>query len=139
MKQDPPVIYWDASALLSVLIKDEFTRQARRWAGRSGVHLLSTLAYAETCAVLSRLFHEREFPAGTMNNLLKALESGPWRRLNIQPAWEEIRDASLSSELRGADLWHLTAAITLQKDLPDLFLLTFDRKLRKAAKKRGLC
>ena len=138
MKQDRPVIYWDASALLSVLIKDEFTQQARRWAGKNGVHLLSTLAYAETCAVLSRLFHERRFPAGRMNSLLKALESGPWRRLNIQPDRKEIKDSSLSSELRGADLWHLTAAIALQKDLPDLFLLTFDRKLREAAKKRGL-
>ena len=138
MKPDRAVIYWDASALLSVLIKDEFTQQARKWAGKTGVHLLSTLAYAETCAVLSRLFHERKFPVGTMNNLLKVLESGPWRRVNIQPDWKEIKDSSLSSKLRGADLWHLTAAIALQKDLPDLFLLTFDRNLREAAKRRGL-
>lgn len=35
--------------------------------------------------------------------------------------------------LRGADLWHLAAAKTLQKDLPELTVLTFDNRLYVAA------
>ena len=36
-----PVIYWDASALLSVLIKDQFTQQARKWAACSFDQVIS--------------------------------------------------------------------------------------------------
>jgi predicted nucleic acid-binding protein len=35
--------------------------------------------------------------------------------------------------LRGADLWHLAAAKTLQCELPELLLLTFDQRLYHAA------
>ena len=35
--------------------------------------------------------------------------------------------------LRGADLWHLATAKTLQKDLPELTVLTFDNRLYVAA------
>jgi hypothetical protein len=34
--------------------------------------------------------------------------------------------------LRGADLWHLASAKTLQEELPELILLTFDDQLMNA-------
>ncbi|MHB8762796.1 MAG: hypothetical protein ACYDA8_00410 [Deferrisomatales bacterium] len=48
--------------------------------------------------------------------------------------------ASLSRRhrLRGADLWHLAAAVTLRERLPDLCLITFDAALREAAETEGL-
>jgi hypothetical protein len=40
--------------------------------------------------------------------------------------------------LRGADLWHLALAKTLQADLPELGLVTFDEALAEAAVGEGL-
>ncbi len=36
--------------------------------------------------------------------------------------------------LRGADLWHLAVAKTLQKQIPELELFSFDKGLSAAAK-----
>ncbi len=49
------VIYSDASAVLSALIKDAHSEKAQEWANREGIHLLSSLTYAEVIAVISRM------------------------------------------------------------------------------------
>jgi len=41
------VVYWDASAILSALFKDLRSEEAIEWIRKKGVHLISTLAYAE--------------------------------------------------------------------------------------------
>ena len=69
-----------------------------------------------------------------MDAALEALEKGPWRHLNIWPEWKEIKDLSMKRALRGADFWHLATAKTLQRQIPELILFTFDEKLRSAAK-----
>ena len=49
-------IYWDASVILSVLLTDVHDDEAQNWADREkSIHLISTLAYAETCAVIARM------------------------------------------------------------------------------------
>ena len=58
-EEKPVVLYWDASAVLSALLKDDHSREAQRWASRSGYHFLSTLACAEVSAVLRRIARER--------------------------------------------------------------------------------
>ena len=40
--------------------------------------------------------------------------------------------------LRGADLWHLAAADTLRRELPDLKVITFDSRLGVASQGIGL-
>jgi len=35
-------IYWDASAVLSVLFKDSFTDDAQMWAQKKGFHFIGT-------------------------------------------------------------------------------------------------
>ncbi|MBV8724132.1 MAG: type II toxin-antitoxin system VapC family toxin [Candidatus Eremiobacteraeota bacterium] len=130
------VIYWDTSAVLSVLFEDEHSAVALRRIRRTDVHLLSTLAWAETHAVLARLKRERRsslFPAAQ-----DVLTTGPWRRLNTVPDFDLVESLSLAWPLRGADLWHLAAAKTLQSELPELTLLSFDRRLADAAKGEGL-
>ncbi|MGH2424940.1 MAG: hypothetical protein ACRDF1_01465 [bacterium] len=39
--------------------------------------------------------------------------------------------------LRGADLWHLCTAKSLQSELPELRILTFDARLATAARGEG--
>ena len=55
------VVYWDASAVISVLFKDEHSDKAHEWINKNGLHLISTLSYVETCAVIARIKSERLF------------------------------------------------------------------------------
>lgn len=138
MGYSPRAIYWDASAILSALFEDEHSKKAARMADEKGVHLISTLGYAESCAVLARIKRERVMSDILVRAAFGALDAGIWRRLNISPAWEDCRDLCSRWSLRGADLWHLAAAKRIQKEIPELFLLTFDQRLKHAAEGEGL-
>ena len=63
---------------------------------------------------------------------IESLESGPWRQIYISPDYKEIKRLAGKWFLRGADLWHLATAVTLQKELPEIKFLTFDKSLSKA-------
>jgi predicted nucleic acid-binding protein len=127
------VVYWDTSALLSVLFRDSHSGEAVEWAAREGLHLMSTLAYAEACAVIARLQRERLLAEILIKAALEVLHEGPWRRLNAAPQWEAVQALAEKWPLRGADLWHLATAKNIQKDLPELLLFTFDARLKAAA------
>lgn len=132
------VIYWDASAVLSALFKDDHSEEAMNWSRREGVHLISSLSYAEVCAVISRIRRERILVDVLINAGYESLEEGPWRHLYLIPDWDKFKSLSQKWPLRGADLWHLAAAKTLQKRIPELHLLTFDNRLMVAAMGEGL-
>lgn len=133
-----PVVYWDASALLSVLIRDAHSTRAGAVARRALTHLISTLAYAEVTAVIARLERNRELPTVLADAARELLRDGPWRRLALQPDWAHIGDLALSWPLRGADLWHLATAMTLRRELPEVRMATFDSRLATAAAELGL-
>lgn len=135
---DLPVIYWDASAILSALFTDRHSAVAQRWANIPGVHLMSTLALAETCAVIHRIQRQRLLAQVLISAAYEVLESGPWRRVNAWPDWEIVQPLSAQWPLRGADLWHLATAKTLQRQLPELFLFTFDARLQTASQGEGM-
>ena len=63
----------------------------------------------------------------------EALVQGPWRRINVLPDWSFALQFARKWPLRGADLWHLAAARTLQVELPELRVLSFDERLAAAA------
>ena len=132
------VVYWDASAILSVLFKDPHTRVARRWVAREGIHFMSSLAWAEVCAVVSRMKREQVLSALTETGALEAVRQGPWVRMSSLPDWEVSATLCRKWALRGADLWHLAAAKTLQREESDLVLLTFDERLGQCAQGEGM-
>ncbi len=133
------VVYWDASAVLSALLIDEHSLDAQKWANRSGHHFLSHLSYSEVLAVLSRIRRERDMAEVLVAAAGEVLESGPWRWLHIVPQWTIIKNLSNKWPLRGADLWHLSAAKGLQEHFPELHLLTYDSRLKAAAQGEALC
>lgn len=137
-REGVPVLYWDASAVISVLFRDEHSDTAWTLARQDGVHILSTLAAAEVHAVIARIERERILADVLVQAARQAFASGPWRRLNMQPAWELFEQYAARWPLRGADLWHLALAKTLQLELPEVRLLTFDRRLAIAAVGEGL-
>lgn len=132
------VLYWDSSAVLSALIRDAHSDRAWELGRRPAVHLLSTLAYAETCAVIERLAREESVPEVLIASAHDALVDGPWRRLSLQPDWELMRALARKWALRGADLWHMATALTLHRELPTLQLLSFDNRLAVAAQGENL-
>jgi predicted nucleic acid-binding protein len=137
-KNEVRPIYWDASAVLSVLFEDCHSVHAQDWAKREGYHLLSTLSYTETCAVIARMRRDRLLADILIEAAFEALHQGPWRRLHMGPQWGTVYSLAMKWPLRDADLWHLAVAKSLQEKLPELVLLTFDDKLNLAAQSEGL-
>jgi predicted nucleic acid-binding protein len=136
--EDQVVIYWDASAILSTLIKDDHSEEALEWVHEEGVHLLSSLAYAEVLAVLFRMKRERAMANLLVEAALDTLEGGPWRELNSRPTRGLMARLSKRWPLRGADLWHLSAAKSLSEYLPEVRVLTFDARLKVAVQGEGM-
>jgi predicted nucleic acid-binding protein len=133
-----PVIYWDASAIVSVLIRDAHSARATATARRRATHLVSTLAYAEVVAVISRLERQRDLPRVLADASRELLRDGPWRRLHLQPDWVSIDGLATQWPLRAADLWHLATAVTLSRELPEVRIVTFDGRLTAASASLGL-
>jgi predicted nucleic acid-binding protein len=138
MNKSAQVIYWDASAILSALVEDDHTDQAQEWLKKRGAHVVSTLSYAEVLAVFERLRRSGVVSEKLVDRSLEGLERGPWQRLDLQPDWGDIRSLASQGSLRGADLWHLSTAIGLGREIGEMTLLTFDKRLRLAAQGAGL-
>jgi predicted nucleic acid-binding protein len=138
MNRSAQVIYWDASAILSALVEDDHTDQAQEWLKKRGAHVVSTLSYAEVLAVFERLRRSGVVSEKLVDRSLEGLERGPWQRLDLQPDWGDIRSLASQWSLRGADLWHLSTAMGLRREIGEMTLLTFDKRLRLAAQGAGL-
>ena len=132
------IVYWDASAVLSALFRDKHSEEAINWSHREGVHLISSLCCSEVYAVISRIKREGLLAEVLINESYQSLEVGPWRRLNLIPQESKAKTLAQKWPLRGADLWHLATAKTLQERTPELTLLTFDNRLLVAAMGEGL-
>ncbi|MBI5499919.1 MAG: type II toxin-antitoxin system VapC family toxin [Deltaproteobacteria bacterium] len=132
-------LYWDASALVSMLVENEHSAAARRAAAaREAAHFVSSLASAEVHAVIARLARERILQPDQARDARTRLAGGPWRWTRIQPDVARLGDLALRHPLRGADLWHLGAALALADLLPGLELFGFDQRLMAAAAAEGL-
>jgi predicted nucleic acid-binding protein len=132
------VIYWDSSSILSALFEDAHSKKVLAWLVKKGIHLVSSLGYAEVCAVISRLKREKLLSGVFSDAALDTITAGPLRHLNIQPDRKRIVSLSKKWPLRGADLWHLAVAKTLEEQIPELILLTLDERMRTAAAGEGL-
>ena len=138
MAEPAAVLYWDTSALLSFLFSDRYSTVTQKWAEEGKTHLLSSLAHAEACAVIARMTREQAIDAAQAATVRTAITSYPWRSLKGLPERDIVAGLAKKWPLRGADLWHLALAVSLQKDLPELRLLTFDARLREAATGEGI-
>ena len=114
------------------------SRSARRRIKAKGPHLISSLAFVEVCAVLTRLARERHLSARERRLAIGSLQARPWSALHLEPDRRLAADLAHRQGLRGADLWHLAAAATLGQELPGLVLVTFDASLAVAAREEGL-
>ena len=135
------MIFWDASAIVPLLVAEPMTRQMQALAGRDPPMLVWWGSEVECVSALARL--ER---AAALDNKGVALASD---RLK-QPAdgWHEIEPSEIVREaairflrvhpLRAADALQLAAAFTAAERGPaSLRVLTLDERLAEAARKEG--
>ncbi len=132
------VVYWDSSSILSALFEDAHSKKAIRWLRKKDIHLISSLSYAEVCAVISRLKKDKMLSGVFYEAALDTITAGPLRYLNIQPDRKWIVSLSAKWPLRGASLWHIAAAKTLEEQIPEMILFTLDDRMRAAAEGEGL-
>ena len=133
-----PVIYWHTSAVLSALFRDAHSEDAFARARGGGVHLLSSLGWAETEAVVAQVERERAMSPVLVQAAREALDNGPWRLIHVSPDRSQMRELARRWPLRGADLWHLSLAKLLAAELPELRLLSYDARLNVSALGEGL-
>jgi predicted nucleic acid-binding protein len=131
------VVYWDTSAIVSALFADRHSDTASAEARAPGTHLVSSLGRAEAHAVIARIEREQALSPLLVAAARESLAGGPWVGVSIDPDRLLMATLARAWPLRGADLWHLTAAKMLQADLPELRLLSFDVRLAEAARGEG--
>ena len=85
MNDDSVVIFWDSSAVLSALLTDDHSGEAKSWSDKEGLHFLSTLAYAEVSAVIARLQRERLLTDTLAKSAFEVLDNSPWRLFYAWP------------------------------------------------------
>lgn len=129
------VVYWDSSAILSVLFRDMHSEIALTRIRRPDIHIVSSLGWTEVHAVMAR--HLREgAPEAIVSRAVTTLENG-WRYLRSGPSRAHVRELARRWPLRDADLWHLGTARTIAEEMP-VALLSFDAALAAAATGEGL-
>mgnify|MGYP002636985796 CR=1 FL=1 len=136
--EEPRAVYWDASALVSLLVQDSHTKAARRELRNGSHHLVSSLAMAEVLAVLAWTAREVPGSAEAVGEVQEEFLAGPWAWLSISPSRDTCGNLADAHSLKGADLWHRAAAVDLREELPGLRLLTYDARLAAAAEREGL-
>jgi predicted nucleic acid-binding protein len=132
------VIYWDASAILSLLIEDRHSEKAIKVEKQKGIHFTSTLGIAETHAVLKRMNHEKVLTDILYESAVESFENRMIRKINTQPDRTLVRELSSQYVLKGADLWHLAVVKTIRSELPEVVILSFDKQLTTAAEREGI-
>ena len=139
MKKAGSALYWDESAILSALFRDQHSGKALKAISNMHIaHVLSSLAWSETQGVIARIERERRFAADRLEAVREALGSGPWLYLSAHPDSSMIAGLARRWPLRGTDLWHLATAKALQSEFPDVAMLSFDTRLSEAARGEGL-
>jgi uncharacterized protein len=135
------VKFWDASAILALLVAEPATRRLQALAGRDPEMLVWWGSEVECVSALARL--ERSFALDAKgialaSNRLTQLASG-WHE--VEPG-EIVRESAMRflrvHPLRAADALQLAAAFVAAERRPSsLQVVTLDERLADAARKEG--
>lgn len=132
--------FWDASALVPLLIDQPSSAAARRWLDEDRELVVWWGSSIECASAIARLQREGILDGGaerSARDLLETLRSG-W--FEIRPG-DAVRDQALRllrlHPLRSADALQLAAALEWAGSPPDGVFLGFDTRLRDAAQREG--
>jgi len=133
------LVYFDASALVKLVIDEEGSDLAARlWDGCDAA-LASRLAYVEVCAALAAACRNNDLSESDLEDALAGFRSfwASVRPLEITEA-VQLRAGLVAREhsLRGADALHLASALAVGD--PGLVMAVWDHRLAVRARASGL-
>jgi uncharacterized protein len=133
------LVYFDASALVKLVVDEEGSELAARiWDGCDAA-LSGRLAYVEVCAALAAARRNRDLSESTLHAALAGFDRF-WDAMRIVELTEgvQIHAGQLAREraLRGADAIHLASALAVGD--AELLMAAWDRRLSTAARAAGL-
>lgn len=131
-------VYWDGSAVLSLLFPGQQTPAAKIFAARNAEHVMSSLTLTEVYAAFERGRKSGAYSEAVIAEGKGRFECGRWRYVRVSPHRAMLRELAAACALKGAGLWHLALAKTLCLERPELRLLSFDAKLVEAARGAGI-
>lgn len=134
--------YWDASALVPLIVSESGTEQARSWLASDSEIVTWAWTRVEITSAVERRTREGELSREERRTVLDRLNT-------FADTWDEVAEvlavrsqASLllaRHPLRAADAGQLGAALLVQKQLGGLLeFLSLDRRLSEAAELEGL-
>jgi predicted nucleic acid-binding protein len=135
------VIFWDASAIVPLLVAEITTPQMQALAGRDSDMLVWWGSEVECMSALARLERAAALDA-------KGMARASDRLKQLADGWHEIEPSDIVREtavrflrvhpLRAADALQLAAAFTAAEQRPaSLRVITLDDRLADAARKEG--
>lgn len=132
--------FWDASALVPLCLEQPATVQALRWQREDPEMVVWWGSAVECASAIARLHREGHLTAAGESQaraLLGALKAS-W--FEVQPG-DGVREQALRilrlHPLRAADALQLAAALDWGGSPPEGALVTFDDRLRDAARREG--
>jgi uncharacterized protein len=135
------VKFWDASAIVPLLVAEQATRQLQAIAAKDSAMLVWWGSAVECISALARLERDSALEARAMTIALQRLQllSAGWHE--VDPS-DEIRDTAVRflrvHPLRAADALQLAAAFAAAERRPaSLEIVTLDDRLANAARKEG--
>ncbi len=133
--------FWDASAIVPLLVNEETTRRLQTVAAKDSAMLVWWGSAVECVSALARLERDGALDPPTMTLALQRLRqlSSGWHE--IDPS-DEIRETAARflrvHPLRAADALQLAAAFAAAERRPaSLEIVTLDDRLADAARKEG--
>ena len=133
--------FWDASAIVPLLVAEESTRRLQALAAKDSAMLVWWGSAVECISALARLEHDGALSSPAMTLALQRLQqlSAGWHE--IDPS-DEIRETAARflrvHPLRAADALQLAAAFAAAERRPaSLEIVTLDDRLANAARKEG--
>ena len=134
-------LYLETSAILTWLLGEESADGVRRAVDRSDLVVTSSLAFAEAERALVRAERARRIrgaDAQRLRGMLERARSG-WMSMAVT---EEVLVRAASpfpaEPVRTLDAIHLATALAFVKALPELSLMSFDRRILENAEALGV-
>jgi len=134
-------LYAESSAVLAWLLGEPAGRSVHRELRRAGYVLTSDLTLIECDRALTRTFASggmRESAIATRREILAA-SAARWGLLRIDvEVVERARRPFPGEPIRSLDAIHLASALAARAAVPDLSVLSLDRRVRAGARGLGL-
>lgn len=133
------IAYFEASAVVKLLVAEEGSEDARALWDGSDIVLTSRLTYAEARAALAAARRGRRLSPRGLNEAKRAFEA-IWGQMDLVEVTHGVvrsaGDLCDAHGLRGYDAVHLASAMIIEA--PDLVMATWDEDLSRAAVTAGL-